>query len=40
MLLGQTERYPWYACVTPLIAQKGQHLAEKISLIPALIKKL
>ena len=40
MLLGQTDHYPWYACVTPLIAQKGQHLAEKISRIPELIKSL
>lgn len=40
MLLGQTAIYPWYACVTPLVAQQGQHLAEKITLIPQLIRAL
>jgi tetratricopeptide (TPR) repeat protein len=40
MMLGQTERYPWYACVTPLLAEKNEHLAEKIKLIPDLIRKL
>lgn len=40
MLLGQTDDYPWYACVTPLIAQKGQHLAEQMLHIPELIRKL
>jgi ADP-heptose:LPS heptosyltransferase len=40
MMLGQTERYPWYACVTPLLAEKNKHLAEKIKLIPNLIRQL
>jgi tetratricopeptide (TPR) repeat protein len=40
MMLGQTDRYPWYACVTPLLAEKNEHLAEKIKLIPDLIRKL
>lgn len=40
VMLGQTERYPWYACVTPLLAEKNEHLAEKIKLIPNLIRQL
>jgi hypothetical protein len=40
MMLGQADRYPWYACVTPLLAEKNEHLAEKIKLIPDLIRKL
>jgi len=40
MMLGETERYPWYACVKPLLAEKNEHLAEKIKLIPDLIRNL
>ncbi len=40
MMLGQTERYPWYACVIPLLSSKGEHIAEKIPHIPALIRNL
>ena len=40
MMLGQTERYPWFDCVTPLVAEKNAHLAEKIKFIPDLIRNL
>jgi tetratricopeptide (TPR) repeat protein len=40
MMLGQTDRYPWYSCVVPLLAGKDEHLAEKIPQIPELIRKL
>ena len=40
MMLGETERYPWYSCITPLLANKGEHIAENIPRIPALIRKL
>jgi tetratricopeptide (TPR) repeat protein len=40
MMLGQTDRYPWYSCVTPLLAAKDEHLAEMIPQIPELIRKL
>jgi tetratricopeptide (TPR) repeat protein len=40
MMLGQTDRYPWYSCVTPLLADKDEHLAKKIPHIPELIRKL
>lgn len=37
-MLGQTSRYPWFDCVIPLLASKNEHLAEKIKLIPNLIR--
>ena len=37
MLLGEKERYPWLNCVIPLIAAPGEHVAQKIKLIPELI---
>lgn len=40
MFLGQTEYYPWYKCIVPLLAKKNEHIAEKIKLIPDLINKL
>lgn len=40
MMLGQTERYPWFDCVTPLVAEQNAHLAEKIKFIPDLIRNL
>ena len=39
LMLGQTVHYPWYKSVVPLIAAKNEHLAEKIKLIPDLIKR-
>jgi tetratricopeptide (TPR) repeat protein len=39
MMLGQKDQYPWYKCVTPLIAENENHIAEKIKMIPQLIRK-
>ena len=39
MLLGQKEYYPWYQCVIPLIAEKNEHIAMKIKLIPNIVNK-
>ena len=36
--LGQKDIYPWYRCITPLVADNDTHIAEKIKLIPDLIK--
>jgi hypothetical protein len=39
VLLGETNKYPWYECVKPLVAEFGEHVASKIKLIPDLILK-
>ena len=38
LMLGQKDIYPWYRCITPLVADNDTHIAEKIKLIPDLIK--
>jgi len=38
LMLGQKNHYPWYKCITPLVAENDAHIAEKIKLIPDLIK--
>lgn len=40
LMLGQTEKYPWYKCVVPLITGKDEHLAAKIKLIPGYLRNL
>lgn len=37
-MLGSETSYPWYSSVTPVVAQKGTHLAEKIPEIAAMIQ--
>ena len=39
IMLGQEDRYPWYNCVTPLLASKNEHIAKKIELVYDLIIK-
>ncbi len=38
LMLGQKDTYPWYRCITPLVADNDTHIAEKIKLIPDLIR--
>jgi len=38
LMLGQKDIYPWYRCITPLVAENDAHVAEKIKLIPELIR--
>ena len=38
LMLGQKDHYPWFRSVTPLVAENDAHIAEKIKLIPDLIK--
>jgi hypothetical protein len=37
-MLGQKDHYPWFRSVTPLVAENDAHIAEKIKLIPDLIR--
>ncbi len=37
-LLGESDTYPWFPSVTPLIAEKGVHLAENITRLNAMIQ--
>jgi hypothetical protein len=37
-MLGQKNTYPWYRCMTPLVAENDAHVAEKIKFIPELIR--
>ena len=38
LMLGQKNIYPWYRCMTPLVAENDSHVAEKIKFIPELIR--
>jgi len=38
LMLGQKNTYPWYRCMTPLVAENDAHVAEKIKFIPELIR--
>ena len=38
--LGQKNTYPWYKNMIPMVAEKNAHIAEKLSLIPELLRKL
>jgi hypothetical protein len=38
LMLGQKDFYPWYRCITPLVAENDAHIAEKIKFIPELIR--
>ena len=40
LMLGQKSNYPWYKCVIPLVSDNQTHIAEKIKLLPQLIKNL
>ena len=40
LMLGQKDIYPWYRCITPLVAENDAHIAEKIKFIPDLIRNL
>jgi tetratricopeptide (TPR) repeat protein len=39
ILLGQTEQYPWFDSVIPLVSQRGQLVAENIKHLPDLLHK-
>lgn len=39
MFMGEEDFYPWYSCVTPLLADRGDHVAQKIELLPSIIQK-
>ena len=38
MLLGQEETYPWFSCVTPLIAETGEEVSTQLKNVPHLLK--
>ena len=40
LMLGQKDTYPWYGCVIPLVSDHDQHVAEKIHIVPKLIREL
>ena len=37
-LLGERDKFPWFNSVTPLVAEKGMHLAENIKYVPEMIR--
>jgi len=37
-LLGEKDKFPWFSSVTPLVAEKGMHLAENIKYVPAMLR--
>ena len=39
LMLGKKNEYPWYKCVIPLVSESNTHIAEKIKIIPKLIRK-
>ena len=40
LMLGQINNYPWYECVVPIVSDNDTHIAEKIHIIPQLIRSL
>jgi tetratricopeptide (TPR) repeat protein len=39
ILLGQTDQYPWFDSVVPLVSEHGQLVAENIKYIPDLLRR-
>jgi len=40
LMLGQLNNYPWYGCFVPIVSDNYTHVAEKINIIPELIRSL
>ena len=39
LTLGEKDKFPWFDCVTPLIASQGDMVASKLELVPSILLK-
>ena len=39
LMLGEKEKFPWFDCVTPLVASQGEMVASKLEIVPSILTK-